>query len=195
MAGAVSYAHAHLVVHRDLKPTNILVSEARGVRLLDFGAAKLLREEGPGDSDLTRELGPALSPDYASPEQIRGERVTVATDVYSLGVVLYELLTGQRPYRLPRESWAALIEAMRTLEVPLASASTAADPRAGPGAPGRPRRGALQGAPEGPGGALPERPGRSPTTWRDSWPESRCSRRSRAPSNGRGSSSAGTPWP
>ncbi|MGZ6078172.1 MAG: serine/threonine-protein kinase, partial [Myxococcaceae bacterium] len=129
VAGAVSYAHAHLVVHRDLKPSNILVSEARGVRLLDFGAAKLLREDGPGDSDLTRELGPALSPDYASPEQIRGERVTVATDVYSLGVVLYELLTGQRPYRLPRRSWAALIEAMRTLEVPLASASTAADPR------------------------------------------------------------------
>ena len=129
VAGAVSYAHAHLVVHRDLKPSNILVSETRGASLLDFGAAKLLREDGPGDSDLTRELGPALSPDYASPEQIRGERVTVATDVYSLGVVLFELLTGQRPYRLPRQSWAALIEAMRTLEVPLASTCAAADPR------------------------------------------------------------------
>jgi len=129
VAGAVSYAHAHLVVHRDLKPSNILVSEGRGVRLLDFGAAKLLREEGPGDSDLTRELGPAFSPDYASPEQIRGERVTVATDVYSLGVVLYELLTGQRPYRLSRESWGALVEAVRTLQVPLASTRLADDPR------------------------------------------------------------------
>ncbi|MGZ6030006.1 MAG: serine/threonine-protein kinase, partial [Myxococcaceae bacterium] len=105
VAAAVSYAHARLVVHRDLKPTNILVSGSGSVRLLDFGAAKLLREDGPGDSELTREIGPALSPDYASPEQIRGERVTVAADVYSLGVVLFELLTGQRPYRLPRDSW------------------------------------------------------------------------------------------
>jgi len=129
VTGAVSYAHARLVVHRDLKPSNILVSESRGVRLLDFGAAKLLREDGPGDSDLTREIGPALSPDYASPEQIRGERVTVATDVYSLGVVLYELLTGQRPYRLPRDSWASLIEAVRTVEVPLASSRLVGDVR------------------------------------------------------------------
>ncbi len=129
VAGAVSYAHAHLVVHRDLKPSNILVSESQGLRLLDFGAAKLLREEGPGDSDLTRELGPALSPDYASPEQIRGERVSVATDVYSLGIVLYELLTGERPYRLPRESWAALIEAMERTVIPPASSRLRADPR------------------------------------------------------------------
>ena len=129
VAGAVSYAHAHLVVHRDLKPTNILVSESQGVRLLDFGAAKLLREEGPVDSELTRELGPALSPDYASPEQIRGERVTVATDVYSLGVVLYELLTGQRPYRLPRDSWAALVEGVGRVEISLASSRVPDDPR------------------------------------------------------------------
>jgi serine/threonine-protein kinase len=129
VAGAVSYAHAHLVVHRDLKPSNILVSESQGLRLLDFGAAKLLREEGPIDSELTRELGPALSPDYASPEQIRGERVTVATDVYSLGVVLYELLTGQRPYRLPRESWAALVEAIGRVEVPPASSTVRDDAR------------------------------------------------------------------
>ncbi len=125
----MSYAHARLVVHRDLKPSNILVSTSQGVRLLDFGAAKLLREEGPGESELTRELGPALSPDYASPEQIRGERVTVATDVYSLGVVLYELLTGQRPYRLPRTSWAALVEAVSKVEVPPASTRVADDPK------------------------------------------------------------------
>ena len=100
VAGAVSYAHAHLVVHRDLKPSNILVSETQGVRLLDFGAAKLLQEEGPGgDSELTRELGPALSPDYASPEQIRGERVSVATDVYSLG--RRPLRVGDGPASVP----------------------------------------------------------------------------------------------
>jgi len=129
VAGAVSYAHARLIVHRDLKPSNILVSESQGVRLLDFGAAKLLRDDVPGDSDLTRERGPALSPDYASPEQIRGERVTVATDVYSLGVVLYELLAGQRPYRLPRESWAALTEAVSRMDVPLASSRVGEDPK------------------------------------------------------------------
>jgi eukaryotic-like serine/threonine-protein kinase len=129
VAGAVSHAHAHLVVHRDLKASNILVSETQGVRLLDFGAAKLLQEEGPGDSELTREMGPALSPDYASPEQIRGERVSVATDVYSLGVVLYELVTGQRPYRLSRESWAALVESVGRLEVPAASSRVRDDAR------------------------------------------------------------------
>ena len=128
VAGAVSYAHARLIVHRDLKPTNILVSGSGSVRLLDFGAAKLLRDEGPGDSELTRELGPALSPDYASPEQIRGERVTVAADVYSLGVVLFELLTGQRPYRLPRDSWGALVDAVSNLQQPPAS-TRVGDPR------------------------------------------------------------------
>ncbi|MGZ6069905.1 MAG: protein kinase domain-containing protein, partial [Myxococcaceae bacterium] len=130
VAAAVSYAHARLVVHRDLKPTNILVSGSGSVRLLDFGAAKLLREDGPGDSELTREIGPALSPDYASPEQIRGERVTVAADVYSLGVVLFELLTGQRPYRLPRDSWGALVEAVAKIQPPLASTRVVSDRRA-----------------------------------------------------------------
>lgn len=129
VAAAVAYAHAHLVVHRDLKPSNILVTGSREVRLLDFGAAKLLREGGPGDSELTRELGPALSPDYASPEQIRGERITVATDVYSLGIVLHELLTGERPYRLPRESWAALMEAVNRIAIPPASTRVAGDPK------------------------------------------------------------------
>jgi serine/threonine-protein kinase len=129
VTGAVSYAHARLVVHRDLKPSNILVSQSQGLRLLDFGAAKLLREEVPGDSELTREMGPAFSPEYASPEQIRGERVTVATDVYSLGVVLYELLTGARPYRLPRGSWAEMAEAASKMTVPLPSARVESDAR------------------------------------------------------------------
>ena len=129
VARAVSYAHARLIVHRDLKPSNILVSSTSGVRLLDFGAAKLLREESPTLSGLTLELGRALSPDYASPEQIRGDRVTVASDVYSLGVVLYELLTGHRPYRLPRGPAATLEAAIATADVPPASSRVCGDAR------------------------------------------------------------------
>src|SRR5262249_36422671 len=128
-ARAVSYAHAQLIVHRDLKPSNILVSPTSGVRLLDFGAAKLLRDESPTVSGLTLELGRALSPDYASPEQIRGERITVASDVYSLGVVLYELLTGQRPYRLPRGPASTLEAAIATADVPAASSRVEGDPK------------------------------------------------------------------
>jgi tetratricopeptide (TPR) repeat protein len=123
VTSAVAYAHARLVVHRDLKPSNILVSQSGEVKLLDFGAAKLLRDEGA--SALTRMAGRALSPEYAAPEQIRNEAITVATDVYSLGVVLYELLTGQRPYRLQRNSVAALEEAIENADVPLASSRVA----------------------------------------------------------------------
>jgi serine/threonine-protein kinase len=106
---AVQYAHAHLVVHRDLKPSNVLVSGEGQVRLLDFGIAKLLgQDETAHETQLTQLSGRALTPDYASPEQIRGEPLTIAGDVYSLGVVLYELLTGQRPYKLKLESAAQL---------------------------------------------------------------------------------------
>ncbi len=96
---AVQYAHANLVVHRDLKPSNILVTDEGEVRLLDFGIAKLL---DPGSLDLTLALtGDArlLTPEYAAPEQLRGEAITTATDVHALGVLLFELLTGHRPYR------------------------------------------------------------------------------------------------
>jgi serine/threonine protein kinase/TolB-like protein/Flp pilus assembly protein TadD len=95
---AVQYAHERLVIYRDLKPSNILVSEAGEVRLLDFGVAKLL-EETDGAS-LTRIYGRALTPDYASPELLRGDAIDPRSDIYSLGVVLYELLTGNRPYAL-----------------------------------------------------------------------------------------------
>jgi serine/threonine-protein kinase len=95
---AVSYAHRRLIVHRDLKPTNILVTADGTPKLLDFGIAKLIadEEESP-TAALTIE--PLLTPEYASPEQARGNVVTTATDVYSLGVLLFELLTGERPYR------------------------------------------------------------------------------------------------
>jgi len=109
---AVAHAHAKLIVHRDLKPSNILVTPAGEVRLLDFGIAKLLEAEASPSSRLTEQSGRAMTPDYAAPEQIVGEPLTVAADTYSLGVVLYELLTGQRPYRLTRDSRGALENAI-----------------------------------------------------------------------------------
>lgn len=121
VADAVAHAHARLVVHRDLKPSNILVTAEGEVRLLDFGVAKLIEEDVPPAANLTQLIGRAVTPDYASPEQVLGEPVTVATDVYSLGVVLYELLAGQRPYRLGRASAAELEEAILSVSVPLAS--------------------------------------------------------------------------
>lgn len=110
---AVQYAHERLVVHRDLKPNNILVSADGQAHLLDFGIAKLLGDGGEAtETELTQLGGRAFTPDYASPEQITGEPVTTASDVYSAGVLLYELLCGQRPYRLARASRAALEEAI-----------------------------------------------------------------------------------
>jgi tetratricopeptide (TPR) repeat protein len=94
---AVAYAHQHLVVHRDLKPTNILVDRHGTVKLLDFGIAKLLEDEDPA---LTRDGARLMTPEYATPEQIRGEPITPATDVYALGVLLFELLTETLPYTL-----------------------------------------------------------------------------------------------
>ena len=109
---AVQYAHAHLVIHRDLKPSNILVTEEGQVQLLDFGIAKLLTEGEAKATQLTQLGGRALTPDYAAPEQIAGAPITTAADVYALGVMLYELLTGERPYRLKRDSRGALEEAI-----------------------------------------------------------------------------------
>jgi serine/threonine protein kinase len=94
VCGAVQYAHGRLVIHRDIKPSNILVTEDGVPKLLDFGIAKILDPAADREMTLVR----AMTPEYASPEQIRGEAVTTSTDVYSLGVVLYRLLTGRSPY-------------------------------------------------------------------------------------------------
>ncbi len=113
---AVQYAHRNLVVHRDLKPGNILVVQGH-VKLLDFGIAKLLAADGAAVGGITRAYAHRLTPQYAAPEQVAGDHTTTATDVYSLGVVLYELLTGHSPYRIPSGS---LIDIQRTVcqEVP-----------------------------------------------------------------------------
>ena len=95
---AVAFAHRNLVIHRDLKPANILVDDEGKVKLLDFGIAKLLDAAAvPGDTDVT--IAP-FTPDYAAPEQLSGQPVTTATDIYALGVLLFELLTGERPLRM-----------------------------------------------------------------------------------------------
>lgn len=109
---AVQYAHQNLVIHRDLKPTNIQVTQESEVKLLDFGISKLLDAGIEGDEvagPVTRVGGiQAMTPEYAAPEQLLGQRVTTATDVYSLGVILYELLTGHRPYRFARRTPAEI---------------------------------------------------------------------------------------
>jgi eukaryotic-like serine/threonine-protein kinase len=113
VCGAVQYAHQNLVVHRDLKPGNILVAPDGTPKLLDFGIAKLLdTSDAAAALALTRMNDRVLTPEYASPEQILGQPVTTASDVYSLGVVLYELLTGLRPYKV---STTSQLELERTI--------------------------------------------------------------------------------
>jgi serine/threonine protein kinase len=125
---AVQFAHAKLVVHRDLKPANILVTSNGQVRLLDFGIAKLIAEGQADDSPLTQVAGSAFTPEYASPEQILGHTVTTSSDVYALGVVLYELLCGRRPYQLKRDSRGALEDAILGADPPRPSQVTIPEP-------------------------------------------------------------------
>src|SRR5260370_1313356 len=115
VCAAVQHAHQNLIIHRDLKPSNILVSGEGEVKLLDFGVAKLLNPESAGKGlTQTQAAQRVMTPDYASPEQVRGQRVTTATDTYSLGVILYELLTRAKPYKLkdtsPEELSRAICE-------------------------------------------------------------------------------------
>lgn len=107
VCAAVSHAHANLVVHRDLKPSNILVTALGDVCLLDFGIAKLLDRDGREKQEITRTGARALTLHYAAPEQLRGEDVTTMTDVYALGMVLFELLTGRRAFDPKRDTDAA----------------------------------------------------------------------------------------
>lgn len=114
VCAAVSYAHARLVVHRDLKPSNILVTSDGQPKLLDFGIARLLNYE----TDRKETQTAAFTPEYASPEQLRGEQLTTATDIYSLGVVLYELLTEARPFSFENKNFGEIIESASRIEPP-----------------------------------------------------------------------------
>jgi tRNA A-37 threonylcarbamoyl transferase component Bud32/tetratricopeptide (TPR) repeat protein len=121
---AVQHAHQHLIVHRDLKPGNILVLPDGTPKLLDFGIAKLL------DSSIDQQTQTGyllMTPDYASPEQVRGDNITVSSDVYSLGVILYEILTGKRPYILKNYSPSEIQQAICTGSIPRPNLTTDLD--------------------------------------------------------------------
>ena len=125
---AVQYAHAHLIVHRDLKPSNMLVTADGQVKLLDFGIAKLLDPLHGDEQDITRVHGHPLTPEYAAPEHFERRPITVAADLFSLGVLLFELLAGQRPFGTERARGLRLVP--RQDDAAPASSAIAADPPA-----------------------------------------------------------------
>jgi serine/threonine-protein kinase len=130
----VQYAHAKHVIHRDLKPSNILVTDSHQVRLLDFGVSRLLETDETDQTPLTSVYGRAFTPDYASPELLRGDPIDARSDIYSLGVVLYELLTGVRPYRLQRAASMGIAgQVITTVDVTKPSTQSARVTREGRG--------------------------------------------------------------
>ena len=133
---AVDFAHRNLVVHRDLKPSNILVTAAGQAKLLDFGIAKLL---GSDDDDATRTGARMLTRRYAAPEQLAGEPVTTATDVHALGLLIWELVTGEPTRSAASDSALSVVELERETRTPPSARLAAADPRRAPLEDGSPR--------------------------------------------------------
>lgn len=119
---AVSFAHRNLVIHRDIKPSNILVTQDGEPKLLDFGLAKI--EDANFSTDITQTAFRALTPAYASPEQLKGEAITTASDIYSLGVVFYELLTGDKPFHFEGKSLQKIINTLSYSEPQMPSTIT-----------------------------------------------------------------------
>lgn len=126
---AVAHAHQRLVVHRDLKPGNILISAGGTAKLLDFGLARVLHPDDGGASsdDITQAGLPIMTPAYASPEQVRGAPYAVSDDVYSLGIILYELLTAKRPYHVPGDSLTEMVRVVCEETPPLPSQAVSDD--------------------------------------------------------------------
>ena len=124
--GALAHAHRHLIVHRDLKPSNILVTADGVVKLLDFGIAALLSPTARNFTDFAHPLAPSLTPGYAAPEQLLGEPVTVGTDVYALGALLFVLLTGRHPSLSRSDTKAEWMRAVLGSEAPRMSAAVTA---------------------------------------------------------------------
>ncbi len=121
VCSAVAYAHRNLVVHRDLKPSNILVTDEGEPKLLDFGLAKMLSDNLSNEADQTQTAFRALTPAYASPEQLKNETITTASDIYSLGIVLYELLTSERPFQFEGKSLDEIIKTVTSIDPPVPS--------------------------------------------------------------------------
>ncbi|MGI8640590.1 MAG: serine/threonine protein kinase [Pyrinomonadaceae bacterium] len=118
ICAAVGFAHKNLIVHRDIKPSNILITKNGVPKLLDFGLAKILDTNySEADSAQTETAFPGMTPAYASPEQLRGQPITTASDIYSLGIVLYELLTAQRPYQFKTNNLEEIIHVVCDIKI------------------------------------------------------------------------------